>query len=319
MRRTILTTAIVALLVGGGSATAAHLITSGQIANGTIRNVDVHKNAISLNRLSPGVQRLLRSIASTNRTSASSQSAPTGAQGPQGASGPQGTAGPKGDAGQRGSNGLDSDQPRTVTASDLNGFTPAPKGDNGDTADNGTIGFTAPPVAPSLGSRSLEMTTANGKPVVMYAPLPSGSQRPLIGELTKASYGSLVKSEPQSAEDVSLQIEVTGSSATHFASGYTTVVYEPYLNSSPDKPGEWHRHSVDTGRVWSSQPLPGGNCTQASPCPFSTFVAENPNAVVQTVKLRVGQNSGQGWAGFDAFVDDVSLGFGPVVRYDLGG
>ena len=117
-------------------------------------------------------------------------------------------------------------------------------------------------------------------------------------------------------------MEVTKSTSTHFASGYTTVVFEPYENSSPEALNEWHGHSFDRGKVWSTQAASSANqsdCTQASPCPFETFAEENPNAIVQAVKLRIGQNSGAGWPGFVGYVDDVRLGFGPVVRYDLGG
>lgn len=247
---------------------------------------------------------------------------PAGAKGDpgdRGAAGGKGDKGDKGDPGQPGANGLDSDQTRVVTATALYGFVLAPKGDNNDTTDNGTLGFATPPVAPNLGTKSLELTATTGKPVVVYVPLPAGTEKPLLAELTKASYESLVKSEPQSALDVALQIEVTGSTAKKFPSGYTTVVYEPYQNGSPDVPGVWHRHSFDNGKVWSSQALPSNHCTQAEPCSFHTFVEENPNAVVQTVKFRIGQNSGQGWPGFDGFVDDFSYGFGPVVRYDFGG
>ncbi|HVL31652.1 MAG TPA: hypothetical protein VM299_05405 [Solirubrobacteraceae bacterium] len=52
---------IIALCVAlGGSAYAATLITSKQIRNGTIQNVDIKRNTIQASRLSPGVQRVLR-------------------------------------------------------------------------------------------------------------------------------------------------------------------------------------------------------------------------------------------------------------------
>jgi hypothetical protein len=49
------------------------------------------------------------------------------------------------------------------------------------------------------------------------------------------------------------------------------------------------------------------------------FREQNPYAEVLTAKLRIGQNSGQGWSGFEGYLDDLSFGFGPVTRYDLGG
>lgn len=297
-----------------GSAAAGSLITSGKIKDGTIQGRDIKKGTIKSDRLAPSVRTLLATTGTP------------GAKGDKGDSGANGTTlqGSPPQKGDKGDPGLDADQPRNVVGAALRGFTLAPKGDNEDVTDNGTIGFDTPPAVPTLGNKSLHLTSTTGKPVVVYAPLPSGydgtnGPRPLLGELTKASYGSLIHSQPQSALDVSFQFEVVKSSATHFASGYTTVVYEPYQNGSSETKDEWHRHSVDTGLVWSTQALPSGHCSQAVPCPFSQLVSENPQAEVLTAKLRIGQNSGQGWPGFDGYVDDVAFGFGPVTRYDFGG
>src|SRR4051794_25066611 len=124
----------------------------------------------------------------------------TGAPGAKGEKGEKGENGEKGDtgaSGPKGDKGLDSDAPRVVSAGDLRGFALAPKGDNGDTSDNGTLSFDTPPVAPTLGTKSLKFKSMTGKPVVVYLPLPSGynattGPRPLLGEVTKASYGSLI-------------------------------------------------------------------------------------------------------------------------------
>ena len=312
MSRTVVACVVTALVVGVTGAGAASLITSSKIKDGTIRGRDIHKATISLNRLSSGAQAAIRNGGKTGARGAKGDTGPAGAKGD---TGPAGAKGDKGDA------GLDSDQPRVVDAGNLRGFTLAPKGDNEDTTDNGTVGFATPPAAPSLGTKALKFTSGNGKPVVVYAPLPEG-HHPLIAELTHASYESLIESQPQNALDVSLQIEVTKSTSTHFASGYTTVVFEPYQNGSSETLNEWHGHSFDRGKVWSTQAASSANpsdCTQADPCPFETFAQENPNAITQTVKFRIGQNNGAGWPGFVGYVDDVRLGFGPVVRYDLGG
>ena len=323
--RWLIATAVVALLVGGiGTAGAKQLLTGKDIQDRSLHGHDIARGSISRSNLSQGVQALLNSGA-TKQTAASSNpvAGPAGEKGAKGDKGDTGPQGPKGDTGAPGADGASADAPRLVDANHLQGFTLAPKGDNGDTTDNGTLTFDTPPVAPTLGKQSLHFVSTNGKPVVVYLPLPSGfngvtGPRPLLGELTKTSYGSLIHAQPQPALDVAFQFEVFKSTATHFASGYTTVVYEPYQNGSPDTLDEWHRHSVDQGKVWSTQALPSGNCTQANPCPFRVFREENPNAEVITAKLRIGQNSGAGWQGFDGFVDDVSYGFGPVTRFDLG-
>lgn len=67
-------------LIGGGAwATAQSMITSRDIRDGTIQNRDIRRGVISINRLTPGVQRLIRQA---------------GAEGPAGAPGAPGDPGP---------------------------------------------------------------------------------------------------------------------------------------------------------------------------------------------------------------------------------
>jgi hypothetical protein len=315
MSRAIVACVVTAVLVGVGTAGAAGLLTSGQIKDGTIRNRDIHKRTISYNRLTPGVQRLI----SGHQAASLEASA--------GAIGPRGDTGPKGDKGDAGAAGPDSDAARVVDENHLHGFALAPNGDNGATSPNGAVEFATPPVAPPLGTRALKFTSDTGKTVVAYAFADTGATSPgavnpadpAIAELTHAGYASLIHTQaPTDVNDISLKMEVYGADVGT-ASGYTTVTYEPYQNTSPNNVDQWHRHSFDRGLVWSSRTPTSGHCTQAAPCPFSTFAQENPNAIVITVKFVIGQNSGEGWSGFEGYVDDFSYGFGPVVRYDLGG
>jgi hypothetical protein len=289
---------------------ARHLLTGKDIKNHSLKGVDIKKSSIPLSALSKSTRAKINSHTVGGGTTPA-------------APGEHGVNGQNGANGANGANGLDSDFARTVTAANLRGFTLAPKGDNGDTTDNGTLAFTAPPAAPPLGSNALEFTSITGKPVVAYAGVPtSDAARPLLAELTKASYASLIHAQPQSAEDIAMQFEVDHSTSSHFPSGYTTVVFEPYQNGDPETLDQWHRHSVDFGKVWSTQAASSDNpthCTQAVPCPLSQYIAENPRAQILTAKFKIGQNSGTGWPGFDGFLDDVKLGFGPVTEYDFGG
>src|SRR5262245_3803819 len=300
---------IIALCLSGG-AVAAKKMTGTDIINGSLTGKEFKKGSIGENRLSMQVQRKL------NTSVSASAGAP-------GSKGDKGDRGERGDRGEKGDRGLDSDDPRVVSAGNLRGFTLAPKGDNGDTAENGTVSFAAPPVAPTLGTKSLKFTSTTGKPVVVYLPLPSGydavnGPRPLLGEVTKVSYGSLIHTQPQNALDIGFQFEVLKANVGS-ATGYATVVFEPYQSGADETKDVWHRHSVDNSLVWATRALPSGDCTQAKPCPFRVFREQNPYAEVLTAKLRIGQNSGQGWPGFEGYVDDLSFGFGPVTRYDLGG
>ena len=109
-KATILACALVSLLVAGGSATAASLITSSDIKNGTIKsedikdgyvkssdikngaikNEDIKKTAITMDRFSKSTQNKI------NKAGTPGAAGATGAQGP---AGPQGLKGDKGDAG----------------------------------------------------------------------------------------------------------------------------------------------------------------------------------------------------------------------------
>jgi hypothetical protein len=313
LKRTVALCCLTALVVAGlvpAYGAARHLLTGKDIKNHSLKGVDIKKGSIPFAALSKGTRGKINARNVGGGSTPASQ-------------GERGQNGQNGQNGAPGANGLDSDFARTVTAGNLRGFTLAPKGDNGDTTDNGTLDFTTPPATPPLGTKSLEFKSTNGKPVVVYAGVPSSNAaRPLLAELTKASYASLIHTQPQSSLDISMQFEVTGSTSTHFASGYTTVVFEPYQNQDSETLDEWHRHSVDFGKVWSTQASSSANpshCTQATPCPLRQYIEENPHAQVLTAKLKIGQNSGTGWTGFDGFLDDVKLGFGPVTQYDFGG
>jgi hypothetical protein len=99
VRKTILACAAVTLIVGTTSATAATLITSKDIKNGTIRAEDIKRGTITPSRLTRGVRQQLQRV---------------GAQGGPGLPGPKGDkgdTGAKGDKGDKGVVGLESDGP----------------------------------------------------------------------------------------------------------------------------------------------------------------------------------------------------------------
>jgi hypothetical protein len=78
------------------------LITGSQIADNTIHNHNIHKNTVSLNRLTPGVQRLIKRA---GQSGANGAAGATGAQGSTGANGTAGATGPAGPAGAKGDTG----------------------------------------------------------------------------------------------------------------------------------------------------------------------------------------------------------------------
>lgn len=101
MRKTLIACVATALLVGGGTATAAKLVTSADVKDGTLAGVDVRNGSLREADLAQGVRRKLNTTVS-------------GSPGSPGAKGDQGPQGPKGDQGPQGPKGvadLESDGP----------------------------------------------------------------------------------------------------------------------------------------------------------------------------------------------------------------
>lgn len=314
---------------GGGIATAATLIDSSDVKNNSLRGTDVRNGTIACKDLSKGLQNRICKTWPPKGT--------PGAKGDTGAAGAPGAPGSQGQTGAPGAPAGDSRAPRAVTAAALGGWLLAPYGDN-STVDgrgtendvpNGTLTFAAPPAPAPLGSTALRYASKSGdyttdpdagRSVVAYVPLPAAAENRMLTDLTTASYSSLIDSTPQAALDAAFKMEVTGAKTVAGGIGYTTMVFEPYQNGASETADQWHRHNVRGGEVWSSRPLTSGDCTQANTCSVDTFLAQNPQAVVQSAKVMIGQNSGQGWPNFVGFVDDVRFGFdGDYARYNLGG
>jgi hypothetical protein len=91
MRKSILVLAAVILVVAGGSAEAAHLITSADIKDGTIKGQDIHGGTISLSKLTRSVQKAIK-----NGTKLRVQQGPAGANGANGTNGVNGKDGAPG-------------------------------------------------------------------------------------------------------------------------------------------------------------------------------------------------------------------------------
>lgn len=107
----VLAAMLVLVLLGGGTATAAKLITGKQIKNGSLTSVDVKKGSLGADRLSAAARKSLSSAAAAGAAGpvgpagAAGAKGETGAQGvpgAQGTAGAQGAAGAKGDTGERG-------------------------------------------------------------------------------------------------------------------------------------------------------------------------------------------------------------------------
>ena len=133
MRKTIAACAITALAVGGASATAQSLITSKDIADGTVQNRDIHDGAISYSRLTPGLRALV------DRAGQPGKDGVNGTDGARGASGVNGKDGAKGEKGDKGD-----------------------KGDKGEKGDTGATGSQGPQGDPGEDAAAQDVTSLSG-------------------------------------------------------------------------------------------------------------------------------------------------------------
>ena len=86
---------IVVAIIGGGTATAANLITSENVKNGSLRSIDVKNGTLKVKDLTPKAVKTLQK----HGTAGAGATGSVGATGATGARGPQGPQGPKGDDG----------------------------------------------------------------------------------------------------------------------------------------------------------------------------------------------------------------------------
>src|SRR4051812_34280176 len=101
----IATVAATSILGGVGTATAAHLVSSDDVRDRSLRGRDIAQNAIYSANLSEGLRKAI-----FNREANSLTPGPKGAKGDAGERGPvgaKGDTGPQGSAGRDGTNGAD--------------------------------------------------------------------------------------------------------------------------------------------------------------------------------------------------------------------
>jgi hypothetical protein len=148
--KTILACVLTAMVVAVATATAASLISGSQIAHNTIHNHNIHPSTITLNRLSPGVQKIIRRVsAQSGAATTVGATGATGTAGPAGAAGATGAPGAKGSTGEPGADGLDGLSAVTQVSSlstDPNAAAPAwagRAGTDGGTNGPGSVAITA--------------------------------------------------------------------------------------------------------------------------------------------------------------------------------
>jgi hypothetical protein len=241
MKKSILVLAAVILVVAGGSAEAAHLISSHDIKDGTIRGRDIHRGTISLAKLTPRVQRAIKNGTKLRLPAA-------GPVGPAGANGLNGANGPKGDKGDKGDKGQDA----LVKVSSLSGD-PANTSlgtwyvtRSHDAADCGGASTTDPPLA--IGPAP-DAPAAIGNDAVNFGPLADSAQ---FGSIYSHALDGVKLKDITDLDFDNFESQAGTDYLRLFISGDHDVIFSPnsqnnLINAEPVN--QWVRYNVLAGTV----------------------------------------------------------------------
>jgi hypothetical protein len=302
--KTIAVGAICAVAATGTTATAASLITSAKIADGTIMNRDIHRGTISESRLDRGV------VAKLNRLAVPGPAGARGATGASGATGATGAPGADGQvAGVASQVGLN--PATTVKASEdagwkLTGTSPTAKLASGELRLAGGFDGADSNPAGGLGIAKL------------YGPFDKAANTVSLSSLSALSFSAHIIKRPNTVSAPTIHVTLVGAE-TGTPSGFTNLVYEPANNGGMDvgKP-----YSVDaySGQWWSTKTLTG-HPSQIT-ASLTSFIDDNPNAKIFSISVDNGGSSTNTVPAdeFAAGVDNLIVGFGNKFdRYDFGG
>jgi hypothetical protein len=292
-RKTVAIAATAALIASAGTATASKLITGSDIKPGTItsRNIkdgslagrDVAKNAISLNRLSPGVRKLLAaskvSGVSGAPTPVSGQSGAPGAAGAPGAKGADGAKGGDGQNGAAGSNAtIDSGNWGIV---------------NRNTIGSSTAQLRSGPAPAPLGRGSLNLTVADGASKIAYGN-EVDFRNARIADLNVLGFSVYQTGEDaaiaaDNLPNLAIEVDPSGPNSST-APNFTTLVSLTPAGAGP--PNSWRSVDATTGQFYyTGSAGTASGCKLASPCSLTQIKSAYPNATVLTVQISKGRDN----------------------------
>lgn len=177
-------------------------------------------------------------------------------------------------------------------------LTSTPNAPNGWYTEDGAPAYVADTNAID-GSGELEYQTPNAGSRQNYFHLTGSSFTtglPLSGVSGLAYSVRNSSGGPEAAYDMEI--------LTAGTTGYTTLVWEPYLNGNPlVADGTWHHYTnLEAGKWWDTH-IVSGPGSQSSPQLLSFFRNLSPSATIAT--YAAGQGSGN--AGSTSFVDDIQF------------
>lgn len=163
----------------------------------------------------------------------------------------------------------------------------------------GGVGLVFGPSTPPLGTGSLQMTvagTADHWSVYNYDHI--GTR---LSDLTSLGY-STYSDNSTTAPVLQVEINPGNTSGTDAGVTYSTLNFEPYLQSPGLTTGTWQSWNVLAGVVWGSHLTGAPNST---PLSWNSFVATYPNA---TIKGGFGVNVGGNWSAMTGNADALTIG-----------
>jgi Collagen triple helix repeat (20 copies) len=228
--RTILACLVVAVIASATTATAAQLVTSRDIRNGTIRNVDLREGAVTMPRLAPEIQALLQQIRSDGEDRAvAGAKGEKGDPGPPGVRGADGAPGPQGDKGDKGDPG------------------PALSSGNWGVINRNTIGspvaqLRSGPGEPPHGNGSLNLLVADDTEKIAYGNELDFTGRPIvdINQVGLSVYNGFDSSKSYVPPGIAFEIDPNLDAGVN----HSSLVYLPPV-PAPAERNKWITYNAD--------------------------------------------------------------------------
>jgi hypothetical protein len=163
----------------------------------------------------------------------------------------------------------------------------------------GGVGLVFGPATPPLGKGSLQMTvTGAADHWSVYNYDHEGTKLSDIAALGYSTYSDNATTAPI------LQMEINPGNTTGTDAGvtYSTLNFEPYLQTAGLTPNTWQAWNILSGKVWGTHLTGAPN---NSPLSWSNFLATYPNA---TITGGLGVNVGSGWSAMTGDTDALTIG-----------
>jgi hypothetical protein len=131
-----------------------------------------------------------------------------------------------------------------------------------------------------------------------------------LSDITMLGYSTYTDN---TTTDPVLQLEINPGNTTGVDAGvtYSTLSFEPYLQSAGVTPNAWQSWNVLAGKVWGTHLTGAPN---SSPLNWTNFLSTYPNA---TIKGGFGVDVGSGWSAMTGDADALSIGTKQAILYDF--